>query len=171
MNRIEIFMGDITKVPCDALVTAANAALAGGGGVDGAVHAAAGPNLLEECKKLEGCPTGEARITPGFDLGKPVIHAVGPIWHGGRHGEEYLLSSAYRESLILARNYKIQTLAFPCISTGVYGYPPEMASRIAFSTVAEFLFENDFPKKVIFVCFNERDLQLYTNLKEESGES
>lgn len=168
MSRIELTQGDITAVACDALVTAANAQLAGGGGVDGAVHAAAGPELLKACRKLGGCPTGEARITEGFALGRKVIHAVGPVWRGGRHGEAELLASAYRNSLDLARHHNLKILAFPCISTGVYGYPPEMASRIAFSAVTDYLFTHTVPEKVIFVCHSDRDSSLYRSLLEES---
>lgn len=168
MSRIDLIQGDITVVACEALVTAANAQLAGGGGVDGAVHGAAGPGLLEACRRLGGCPTGEARITEGFALGRKVIHAVGPIWRGGRHGEAELLASAYRTSLELALENDIKILAFPCISTGVYGYPPEMASRIAFSAVTDFLFAHSLPEKVIFVCHSSRDFSLYKSLLEES---
>jgi O-acetyl-ADP-ribose deacetylase (regulator of RNase III) len=140
----------------DAIVNAANNTLLGGGGVDGAIHRAAGPELLQECKNLNGCPTGEAKITSGYLLtAKYVIHTVGPIWKGGKEGEDELLASCYRKSLELARDYKIKTIAFPAISTGAYGFPSERAAEIAVSQVKEFLQENEIPETVFLVCYNK----------------
>ncbi|KGJ04004.1 O-acetyl-ADP-ribose deacetylase (regulator of RNase III), contains Macro domain [Paracoccus halophilus] len=133
---IDIWLGNITTLAVDAIVNAANPSLLGGGGVDGAIHRAAGPGLLAECRKLGGCPTGEARITTGHDLpARHVIHTVGPVWHGGARDEDALLAAAYRNSLALAHEYRLQTIAFPAISTGIYGFPPERAARIAIRTI------------------------------------
>lgn len=155
-GRIKILEGDIVKMEMDAIVNAANNSLLGGGGVDGAIHRAAGPGLLEECRTLNGCPTGEAKITSGYLLpAKYVIHTVGPVWKGGKEGEDELLASCYRKSLELARDYKIKTIAFPAISTGVYGFPSERAAGIAVSQVKEFLLENELPETVFLVCYNK----------------
>ena len=143
-DRIEIVQADITTLDVDAIVNAANTSLLGGGGVDGAIHRAAGPRLLEATRKIGGCPTGEARITPGFDLpARWVIHAVGPVWRGGHADEDALLASCYRNSLALARDHGIETIAFPAISTGVYGFPMERAARIAIREVAAGLAQSD----------------------------
>jgi O-acetyl-ADP-ribose deacetylase (regulator of RNase III) len=159
---------DITSLDVDAVVTAANEWLRGGGGVDGAVHRAAGPDLLAACRKLGGCPTGEARITPGFRLkARFVIHAVGPVWRGGTEGEPGLLASAYRSSLALLRAGGLRSIAFPAISTGIYGYPPEQAVRIAVVTVREDLVAHGPIDAVIFACFDDRTLALYE--KELAG--
>ncbi len=155
MDRIEIVEGDITRLAVDAIVNAANSRLAGGGGVDGAIQSAAGPELLEECQTLDGCPTGSAKITAGYRLpAKYVIHAVGPVWQGGDHDEAELLASAYRTSLELAAALSLKTIAFPAISCGVYRYPLDQATRIAVTTIARFLEENESPQQVFIVCFN-----------------
>ena len=164
-DRIEIVQGDITKLSVDAIVNAANKTLLGGGGVDGAIHRAAGPKLLEECRTLNGCQTGEAKITKGYNLpAKFVIHTVGPVWHGGNNNEDYLLSNCYKNSLILAVEHKIKTIAFPAISTGIYAFPIERAAKIAVEIVRDFLSEDEILAKVIFVCFSESDYNIYKNL-------
>ena len=153
--RYEVLVADITTLDVDAVVTAANAGLAGGGGVDGAVHRAAGPGLLAECRRLGGCPTGEARITGGHDLAaRHVIHAVGPVWFGGERGERELLASAYRASLRLARDHRLASIAFPAISTGVYGFPGAAAAEIAVATVVAETIDPP-PSRVIFCCFSD----------------
>lgn len=155
-DRIRVFEGDIVKMEVDAVVNAANNTLLGGGGVDGAIHRAAGPKLLEECRTLNGCPTGEAKITSGYLLpAKYIIHTVGPVWQGGNKGEEELLASCYRKSLELARDYGVKTIAFPAISTGAYGFPSGRAAGIAVSQVKEFLQRNELPETIFLVCFNE----------------
>ncbi len=153
-NRIEVIEGDITKQGVDAIVNAANTTLLGGGGVDGAIHRAAGPGLLEECRRLGGCPTGQAKITKGHKLAaKWVIHTVGPVWRDGEHGEDELLASCYRNSLALAEQNGVRTVAFPSISTGAYGFPMERAARIAVREVKTFLEKNSSIEKVVLVCF------------------
>jgi O-acetyl-ADP-ribose deacetylase (regulator of RNase III) len=156
LERIEIVQGDITKLKVDAIVNAANTSLLGGGGVDGAIHRASGPELLAECRKLGGCPTGEAKITRGYKLpAKWVIHTAGPIWRGGNHHEDELLAECYRKSLALARRHEAKSVAFPAISTGAYGFPAERASQIALREIQQFLEANDTPERVIVVCFDE----------------
>ena len=169
-ERIELVLGDITKLEVDAIVNAANTSLRGGGGVDGAIHRAAGRGLLEECRKLGGCPTGEAKITKGYSLpAEWVIHTVGPVWHGGRHGEDELLASCYHNSLALAEQHGIRTIAFPAISTGVYGFPMERAARIAVKEVKDFLERNTFVDKVMLVCFDQRAYDVFTKALKKIG--
>ena len=159
--NIEILKTDITTLEVDAIVNAANRSLLGGGGVDGAIHRAAGPRLLEECREIGGCPTGEARITAGYDLpARHVIHTVGPVWHGGDKNEDRLLADCYRNSLALAAKNDLQTVAFPSISTGAYGFPIERASRIAVGEVADFLAEHP-NMRVLFACFSAEDRTAY----------
>jgi O-acetyl-ADP-ribose deacetylase (regulator of RNase III) len=156
MDKIEIFRGDITTLEVDAIVNAANTTLLGGGGVDGAIHRAAGPKLLAECRTLGGCEPGQAKITRGYDLpARFVIHTVGPIWRGGKHDEARILANCYRNSLKLAVENEIRTIAFPAISCGAYGYPIEEAAYIAFKTTREFLATSDDIHKVIFVVWGE----------------
>ena len=164
-NRIELLQADITTLEVDAIVNAANNSLLGGGGVDGAIHRAAGKELLDACRLIGGCPTGEARITPGFNLpSKFVIHTVGPVWRGGKNKEDSLLESCYLESLNLAVKYNCNSIAFPNISTGVYGFPKERAAEIAIKSVLTFLQTSPLPKKVIFVCFGHENAELYGRL-------
>jgi O-acetyl-ADP-ribose deacetylase (regulator of RNase III) len=168
-ERIEVALGDITKLEVDAIVNAANPSLLGGGGVDGAIHRAAGPGLLEECRGLSGCPPGEARITKGYDLPATfVIHTVGPIWRGGASGEDELLAKAYRSSLLLAEKNGIKTIAFPSISTGAYGFPLERASSIAVGEIRDFLEENRSIEKVIIICFGKRAERCYVEALGEN---
>ncbi len=165
IQRIEIHRGDITQLDVTAIVNAANTGLRGGGGVDGAIHRAAGPGLGDACARIGGCPTGNAVITPGFNLkARYVIHTPGPVWRGGHHGEAELLASCYRNSLGIAAREKFQSIAFPGISTGVYGYPAEAAAEVAWQSVTEFLQKNEFPQKVIFVCYDERNYLIYQRL-------
>jgi O-acetyl-ADP-ribose deacetylase (regulator of RNase III) len=162
-NRITVLKGDITLSDADAIVNAANKTLLGGGGVDGAIHRAAGPGLLEECRKLNGCETGQAKMTPGFDLtAKYIIHTVGPVWKGGGSDEHELLASCYRNSLALASEKKIGSLAIPGISTGIYGFPKEQAANIAITETLRFLKKNKYPAEVIFVTFDDESFNIYT---------
>lgn len=159
---MQVVQGDITRLEVDAIVNAANSTLLGGGGVDGAIHRAAGPELLEECRTLGGCPTGEARITGGYRLpARQVIHTVGPVYQDGEHGEAELLRSCYLESLRLAIEAEAKTIAFPCISTGVYGYPKAAACEVAVSAVSQWFEAHDLPQTVIFCCFDDEDARLY----------
>lgn len=164
-GRLEVKKGDITKLKADAIVNAANNTLLGGGGVDGAIHKAAGPELLKECAALNGCETGKAKITGGYSLkAKYVIHTVGPVWHGGHLDEVRLLASCYRSCLEIARDRKLETVAFPGISTGVYRFPKELAATIAVTETTKFLLHNPFPGKVIFVAFDDETLSIYRKL-------
>lgn len=161
-ERIRLCKGDITKLKVDAVVNAANRSLLGGGGVDGAIHRAAGPELLEECKLLGGCPTGEARITKGYNLPAPyIIHTVGPVWYGGGCGEEKALASCYYNSLLLAKEKQCKSLAFPNISTGVYAFPKELAAEIALGQVFSFLQKEKYPQWVVFSVFDEENYRIY----------
>ena len=167
-GAIGLVLGDITKQQVDAIVNAANTSLQGGGGVDGAIHRAAGPELLEECRKLGGCPTGEARITRGYRLpAKWVIHTVGPVWRGGKDFEDELLANCYRWSLTVAVENGVRTVAFPAISTGIYGFPLERATRIAIREVRAFLETNSAVEKVVFVCFDDRTHDCYARVLAE----
>jgi O-acetyl-ADP-ribose deacetylase len=161
-TRVTILEGDITRVQVDAIVNAANTSLLGGGGVDGAIHRAAGRDLLAECRTLGGCPTGEAKITGGYRLpAKHVIHTVGPVWTGGSHQEPELLANCYRNSLRLAREHTLRTIAFPAISCGVYGYPVDEAAQIAVHETLAFLGQHDLPESVFFVCFGREIYDAY----------
>lgn len=168
--NISVVEGDITQQQVDAIVNAANPSLLGGGGVDGAIHRAAGPGLLAECRRLNGCPTGEARITGGYNLpAKWVIHTVGPVWHGGHHGEDALLASCYRNSLALAEAHAIRTIAFPAISTGAYGFPLERAARIAVKEIQDFLDHHASLEQVVLVCFGPKAYQVYFEIVRETN--
>lgn len=167
-DRIRIELGDITEQAVDAIVNAANRSLLGGGGVDGAIHDAAGPGLLEECRALGGCPTGEARLTQGHRLpANFIIHTVGPVWQGGRRGEDELLASCYRNSLALALQHDLRTIAFPAISTGAYGFPLDRATRIAIREVRAFLQQHPQIEHVTFVCFGADALGAYEEALEQ----
>jgi len=170
LNRIRIAQGDITQQTVDAIVNAANTTLLGGGGVDGAIHRAAGPELLAECRTLGGCATGDAKITPGFRLpAKWVIHTVGPVWNGGNRGEDELLASCYRRCLELAQQHGIRTIAFPAISTGAYGFPRERAAAIAVREIKRFLETNNELKEVVLVGFSPADCEVYVRAVHESA--
>lgn len=165
MAKIELVLGDITQMDVDAIVNAANESLLGGGGVDGAIHRAAGPQLLEECRTIGGCPTGEARITKGYNLmARYVIHTVGPIWRGGQHNETLLLRHAYVNSLKLAQKHGLKSIAFPNISTGVYHFPKQSAAQIAIRAVMEFTAKNHLPERIVFVCFDQENFSIYSEL-------
>lgn len=165
MSVVEAIQGDITRDTTDAIVNAANTSLVPGGGVCGAIHRAAGPDLARACRALGGCPTGSARLTPGFNLAAPyVIHAVGPVWQGGGSGEGEQLTGCYRASLDLAADHHLRSVAFPCISTGIYGYPIEAAAEIAVHTVKAELARHPGIELVRFVCFSEADLEVYRRI-------
>jgi O-acetyl-ADP-ribose deacetylase len=163
-SRIAILLGDITKLAVDAIVNAANASLLGGGGVDGAIHRAAGPELPRYCKDLGGCKTGEAKLSPGFNLpARFIIHTVGPVWRGGDHEEDQLLASCYRCSLEIASHQDFHSIAFPAISTGIYGFPPDRAARIALREIRSFLAQHEQPESITLVAFDPESLQHLQN--------
>lgn len=165
---IELVQGDITKQHVEAIVNAANKSLLGGGGVDGAIHREAGPELLEECRGLNGCNTGDAKITNGFKLQAGyVIHTVGPVWNGGKNNEDDSLRSCYIRSMELAYEYGLKSVAFPNISTGVYHFPKERAAKIAVEAVKDFMIAHDLPQKVIFVCFDDENFRIYKKLLKD----
>lgn len=169
-QRIQLVQGDITRQQVDAIVNAANSSLLGGGGVDGAIHRAAGRALLEECRTLGGCPTGQAKITGGYHLpAKHVIHAVGPRWSGGEHGEDDLLAGAYRTSLEQAEAHQCRSIAFPAISTGIYSFPLARATRIAVDEVRRFLDTHTLPERVIFVCYSRETFETYERVLSEAS--
>jgi O-acetyl-ADP-ribose deacetylase (regulator of RNase III) len=161
-DRLKVVVGDITQLAVDAVVTAANEALCGGGGVDGAIHRAAGPALLTECLRIGHCPPGEARVTKAYLLpAKIIVHTVGPVWEGGGYGERDLLAACYRNSLTLACDHCAQSIAFPCIATGTYGYPNQEACAVAVTTTTEWLRTRDLPQLVYFCCFEDEDAAIY----------
>ncbi|MEI9428827.1 O-acetyl-ADP-ribose deacetylase [Mesorhizobium sp. Cs1299R1N3] len=170
-DRISVHTGDITKLAVDAIVNAANSSLLGGGGVDGAIHRAAGPELEFECRMLNGCKTGDAKITKGYKLpARHIIHTVGPVWQGGGKGEAELLASCYRRSLELAAANDCRSVAFPAISTGVYRYPKDDAAKIAIDEVNDFIGQNALPETVVFCCFDEAMAELYRRILATLGE-
>lgn len=167
-ERLRVVVGDITQLDVDMIVNAANSSLLGGGGVDGAIHRAAGPKLLEECRRLGGCPTGQAKLTGGHGLKcRWIAHAVGPVWNGGASGEDDLLAGCYRSALALARETSAASIAFPAISTGIYRFPLERATRIAVATVIEALRQHSLPERVLFACFNTDAERVYKAVIDE----
>jgi O-acetyl-ADP-ribose deacetylase len=167
-KRVELINGDITTLNVDAIVNAANNSLRGGGGVDGAIHQAAGPGLLEECEILKGCETGKSKITKGYNLkAKHVIHTVGPVWYGGYKDEPEFLASCYQTSLQLAKEHKLKSIAFPGISTGIYGFPVDLAALIAVNETRRFLDKNKYPEKVVFVTFSDSSYETYRKLLDK----
>ena len=165
MENIRLVKGDITKMTVDAIVNAANSGLRGGGGVDGAIHRAGGPTIMDECRKIGRCPTGEAVITTAGQLpAKFVIHTVGPIWQGGTHNEGKLLSDAYQNSLKLAKKHNVKSIAFPNISTGVYGFPKKLAASIAAKTIRKYIHDNQSDMEVTFICFDDENYSIYKEL-------
>jgi len=169
MTRLRALQANIVTLSVDAIVNAANSSLLGGGGVDGAIHRAAGPKLLEECRSLGGCKVGEAKLTKGYQLpARFIIHTVGPVWRGGKNGEPELLASCYRGSLAIAAKHGMRSIAFPSISTGVYGYPIELAARVAVETVCNLVRKSSKIEEIIFCCFSQNDLDVYESLLPKS---
>ena len=169
MTRLRALQANIVTLAVDAIVNAANSSLLGGGGVDGAIHRAAGPKLLEECRSLGGCKVGEAKLTKGYQLpARFIIHTVGPVWRGGKNGEPELLASCYRGSLAIAAKHGMRSIAFPSISTGVYGYPIELAARVAVETVCNLVRKSSKIEEIIFCCFSQNDLDVYESLLPKS---
>jgi O-acetyl-ADP-ribose deacetylase (regulator of RNase III) len=168
VKRVELIIGDITNLNVDAIVNAANNSLLGGGGVDGAIHKAAGPELFKECESLKGCTTGQAKMTKGYKLkAKHIIHTVGPVWYGGYRDEPDLLASCYQSSLKLAKENKIKTIAFPGISTGIYGFPKDLAAIIAINETKRFINKYSYPQKVIFVAYDDDSFETYRKLLDK----
>ena len=169
MTKLRALQANIVTLSVDAIVNAANSSLLGGGGVDGAIHRAAGSELLEECRKLGGCKVGEAKLTKGYQLpARFIIHTVGPVWRGGKNGEPELLASCYRGSLAIAEKHEMKSIAFPSISTGVYGYPIELAARVAVETVCDVVRKSSMIEEIIFCCFSQSDLDVYKSLLPKS---
>jgi len=169
MTRLRALQANIVTLSVNAIVNAANSSLLGGGGVDGAIHRAAGPQLLEECRRLGGCKVGEAKLTKGYKLpARFIIHTVGPVWRGGKNGEPELLASCYRKSLAIAAEQEVKSIAFPSISTGVYGYPIELAARVAVETVCDVVRKSSMIEEIIFCCFSQSDLDVYKSLLPKS---
>ena len=169
MTRLRALQANIVTLSVDAIVNAANSSLLGGGGVDGAIHRAAGPKLLEECRSLGGCKVGEAKLTKGYQLpARFIIHTVGPVWRGGKNGEPELLASCYRGSLAIAAKHGMRSIAFPSISTGVYGYPIELAAQVAVETVCDVVRKSSKIEEIIFCCFSQSDLDVYESLLPKS---
>jgi O-acetyl-ADP-ribose deacetylase (regulator of RNase III) len=167
-KRVELIKGDITNLNVDAIVNAANNSLLGGGGVDGAIHKAAGPELFKECESLKGCTTGQAKMTKGYKLkAKNIIHTVGPVWYGGYRDEPDLLASCYQSTLKLAKENKIKTIAFPGISTGIYGFPKDLAAIIAINETKRFINKYSYPRKVIFVAYDDDSFETYRKLLDK----
>lgn len=167
-KRVELIRADITSLEVDAIVNAANNSLLGGGGVDGAIHEAAGPDLLTECKNLDGCKTGQSKITKGYRLkAKYIIHTVGPVWYGGNRDEHSLLASCYQSSLKLAKEHKVKSVAFPAVSTGAYRFPADQAAFIAVNETRRFLEKNSYPEKVIFVVYSDDNFKTYRKVLEQ----
>jgi O-acetyl-ADP-ribose deacetylase (regulator of RNase III) len=169
MTRLRALQANIVTLSVNAIVNAANSSLLGGGGVDGAIHRAAGPQLLEECRRLGGCKVGEAKLTKGYKLpARFIIHTVGPVWRGGKNGEPELLASCYRNSIAIAVKHEMKSIAFPSISTGVYGYPIEPAARVAVETACDVVRKSSMIEEIIFCCFSPSDLDVYKSLLPKS---